>query len=253
MADDVIFGLHAVAAALEQEPDNVLRLLCTHSRKDRRLNAVIAQAEQHGIAVSYVDVAELDRKSDNARHQSVVAEYRAPAALNEDALLTRLDAVDTPWLILILDSVQDPHNLGACLRTADAAGVDAIIAPKDRAVGITPVVRKVAAGAAARVPFYQVTNLKRVIEKLQQAGVWIVGTSDQASQDYTAFDYTGPVALAMGAESKGLRRLVQASCDALVSIPMAGTVSSLNVSVATGVCLYEAVRQRRGSAKPSNA
>ncbi|MCB1757024.1 MAG: 23S rRNA (guanosine(2251)-2'-O)-methyltransferase RlmB, partial [Gammaproteobacteria bacterium] len=224
---------------------NILRVIVDGSRKDKRFSELAETTRSAGIRLEFADKKTLDKLTSGARHQSVVAEYRPALVHGEDALLDALSVEGRNWLILVLDGVQDPHNLGACLRTADAAGVDAVIVPKDRAVGITPVVRKVAAGAADRVPFYQVTNLRRTLERLQQQGVWVMGTDDQAERLYTEIDYAGPVAIVMGAEGKGLRRLTRELCDELVVIPMAGSVSSLNVSVATGICLYEAVRQRQ--------
>jgi 23S rRNA (guanosine2251-2'-O)-methyltransferase len=182
----------------------------------------------------------------------VVAEYNAPANYNEDDLLALLESNETQKqtkeqtpLLLVLDGITDPHNLGACLRTAEGAGVVAVIAPKDNAVGLTPAARKVASGAAETVPFVQVTNLVRTIEKLKKLGIWFIGTSDKATGDLYTQNFKAPTAIVMGAEGKGLRRLTEEHCDELISIPMAGKVSSLNVSVATGVCLYEVVRQRQ--------
>jgi 23S rRNA (guanosine2251-2'-O)-methyltransferase len=165
--------------------------------------------------------------------------------LDEGDLLDLVEGLGRPAFLLILDGVTDPHNLGACLRTADAAGVDCVVAPRDRAVGLTPVVRKVAAGAAETIPFAQVTNLARTLESLKQAGVWVVGTAGEATDELYTVDLTGPLAVVMGAEGDGMRRLTRETCDRLVRLPMAGGVESLNVSVATGVVLYEAVRQRQ--------
>ena len=244
MKSSVIFGLHAVSSALKNDPGNIRRLLVERSRQDKRLAELLALATRHGVRVEEVNRQALDRLTGAAKHQSVAADYVLADLPGEGQLMDDLASRKGPWLLLVLDDVQDPHNLGACLRTADAAGVDAVICPKDRATGLTPVVMKVAAGAAGRVPLYQVTNLRRTLESLQEAGVWLIGTSDKATQSWSEVDYTSPVAIVMGSEGKGIRRLTAEACDSLVSIPMAGEVSSLNVSVATGVMLFEVARQR---------
>ncbi|MCP5142239.1 MAG: 23S rRNA (guanosine(2251)-2'-O)-methyltransferase RlmB [Gammaproteobacteria bacterium] len=240
-----IFGLHAVEAALKSDAGNVTGLWVQGSRKDRRVDAILKRAREVGLRVQFIDRNELDRMAPNAQHQGVIAEVRETAAQNEDHLEALLDALSGPPLLLVLDGVQDPHNLGACLRTAEAAGVNAVVAPRDRAVGLTAVARKVAAGAAERVPFVQVTNLARTLRGLQDRGVWIVGTTGGVDADIYDVDFKGAIALVMGAEGEGMRRLTMEHCDQLVRIPMAGEIESLNVSVAAGVCLYEAVRQRR--------
>jgi 23S rRNA (guanosine2251-2'-O)-methyltransferase len=193
-----------------------------------------------------VDAASLDKLADGGRHQGVLAEVAARSGDPETQLEEALEAAGPTPLLLVLDGVQDPHNLGACLRSADAAGVAAVIAPRDRAAGLTPVVRKVAAGAAEAVPFVAVVNLARTLRELKERGLWLVGTDDSADKSLHDVDLTGPLALVMGSEGEGMRRLTRECCDQLVSIPMAGAVESLNVSVATGVVLFEAVRQRRG-------
>ena len=239
---NVIYGIHAVKAALQQDASQVAEIILAPLRNNRRLHGIRDQAIQAGIRVRQAANEELDALCDNARHQGVAARVtatRAPLMLEQ-----LLASVDQP-LLLVLDGVQDPHNLGACLRTADAAGVDAVIVPQDNAAGLTPVVHKVASGAAETMPFYQVTNLARTLRMLQQQGIWAIGADEHGDKPLFATDLRGPVALVMGAEGKGLRRLTRECCDMLVSIPMAGQVSSLNVSVATGVCLYEIVRQRR--------
>jgi len=241
---DTIIGLHAVAAALRNDPGRIVDLHYKASRKDRRLEAVVARARQLGIEVVQSDDRELTRLADGGRHQGIVARSRAVALPGEQALFDRLEALETPPLLLVLDGVTDPHNLGACLRSADAVGVDAVIVPRDNAVGLTPTVRKVASGAADSVLLVQVTNLARTLERLKAAGVWIVGTTDKGDIPLFQQDLTGSLALVMGAEGKGLRRLTQQHCDYLVRIPMRGQVESLNISVAAGVCLYEALRQR---------
>ncbi len=241
----VVYGLHAVASLLASEPHSVDRLLVS-AASDRRLARVIELARAAGIDVQQVSRRELDRSLPNRRHQGVVAQVQSGrCALPERALPDFLAALEEPAFLLVLDGVQDPHNLGACLRTADAAGVHAVILPKDRAVGITPVVHKVACGAVQSVPVFTVTNLARTLRSLREAGIWLFGASDAAEQDLYASDLQGPIALVLGGEGGGLRRLTRELCDHMVSIPMAGAVESLNVSVATGVLLFEALRQRR--------
>jgi len=242
--DSWIIGLHAVQAALKHEPDAIREVWVDAKRQDARLRSVLAMAEQCGIPVHPEARATLDRLSGNARHQGVLAQRKATRVQQEDDLPAILAAAPEPALLLVLDGVQDPHNLGACLRSADAAGVHAVLAPADRAVGLTPAARKVASGAAETTPFIQVTNLARCLRELQQQGVWLVGAAGEARTRWYEVDLTGPIALVMGAEEKGLRRLTRETCDYLVSIPMAGSVASLNVSVAAGVFLFEARRQR---------
>ncbi|MEJ2141535.1 MAG: 23S rRNA (guanosine(2251)-2'-O)-methyltransferase RlmB [Gammaproteobacteria bacterium] len=239
-----IYGMHAVQATLEKEPQNITRIWLEQSRRDQRGSAVMGLAKQNGIHVVRVKRDELDKLVPEASHQGVVAESKAKAALNEAGLNQLLDNLAEPPLLLILDGVTDPHNLGACLRTADAAGVHALIVPRDKACGLTAVVRKVASGAAETVPFVQVTNLARTLKALKQRNIWLVGTDLDTEQDIYEADLSGPLALVMGAEGKGMRRLTREQCDFLVKLPMRGSVQSLNVSVSTGICLYEAVRQR---------
>ena len=241
-----VFGLHAVAALLEHEPGRVTRLWVLASRKDARLNRLVELARKRGVPINESTRVELDGLAEGARHQGVVAAYAGESApLGEADLERLLDAVqEGPALVLVLDGVQDPHNLGACLRTADAAGAHAVVAPRDRAVGLTPAVLKVASGAAESVPFVQVTNLARTLRALKDRGLKVVGAAGEAEQSVFAADLSGPLALVMGGEGGGLRRLTREQCDALVRIPMAGAVESLNVSVAAAVCLYEVVRQR---------
>ncbi len=241
----IIYGIHAVTSAINNDGDNIVRLIYVSSRRDKRIEALLESAKTNGIIPERTDKYLLDALCGSSRHQSIACEYKAATSRGENELFNNLKNRSQPWLLLVLDGVQDPHNLGACLRTANAAGVDAVIAPKDRASGITPVVRKVAAGAANQALFYQVTNLKRTLNELQRQGLWVIGTTDKAEQDYTAIDYTGSVAIILGAEEKGMRRLTREACDELVTIPMLGSVSSLNVSVATGICLFEVLRQRR--------
>lgn len=239
-----IFGVHAVKAALEHEPDLIKQLLLEHNRRDERANYLVKLARQAGVDIERVERHVLDDMVDGQRHQGVVAKSQKSPALNESNLETILSALHEPAFLLILDSVQDPHNLGACLRTADAAGVHAVIAPRDGACGLTSTVRKVASGAAESIPFIQVTNLVRTIKNLQQKGIWITGTDLDTANELYDIDLSGPIGLVLGAEGKGLRRLTRETCDSLVKLPMLGSVQSLNVSVSAGICLYEALRQR---------
>jgi 23S rRNA (guanosine2251-2'-O)-methyltransferase len=242
----VAYGVHAVRLLLERSPGHVRRVWIEGGKTRDRVDDLRRVAESHRIEVSTVDAEALERLSANGRHQGIVAELVAHSSDPETELELALERASDPPLLLVLDGVQDPHNLGACLRTADAAHATAVIAPRDRASGLTPVVRKVAAGAAESVPFIAVVNLARTLRELKDRGIWLIGTSDQAEQSLYDADLSGPTAIVMGGEAEGLRRLTRDTCDALVSIPMAGVVESLNVSVAAGVALYEAVRQRRG-------
>jgi 23S rRNA (guanosine2251-2'-O)-methyltransferase len=240
-----IFGLHAVRTLLQQRPERAAVLILQKGRDDARIHELLKLAQAKGIKTELRDSKELDRLAGDERHQGACLQIRSVGALGEGALDDLLDSTTAPPLLLVLDGVQDPHNLGACLRTADAAGVTAVIVPKDRAAGLSATVRKVASGAAETVPLIQVTNLARTLRWLKERDIWIVGTDDQATQSLYASKLTGPLAVVLGAEGTGLRRLTRENCDALVSIPMRGVVESLNVSVATGVLLYEAVRQRQ--------
>ena len=208
------------------------------------MRELLAFASTHGITAQRVAPDVLSRRARGGVHQGVVADVDAAADYSLDELVR---GASGPPLIVVLDGIEDPHNLGAILRTADAAGVHAVVAPKDKAVGITETVRRISVGAADHVPFVQVTNLARTMEKLKEAGLWLVGTSDRADKSIYELDLKGPLGLVLGAEEKGMRRLTEENCDFLASLPMAGKVECLNVSVATGVCLYEAVRQRRGA------
>jgi 23S rRNA (guanosine2251-2'-O)-methyltransferase len=239
-----IHGMHAVAALLKRSPERVESLAVLRGRRDRRLEDVLAAARAQGIAVRELPREELDRLAPGV-NQGVVAEVRAAAALDESHLFDELlPGLAGPALLLVLDGVTDPHNLGACLRSADAFGAHAVIVPRDNSAPLNATARKVASGAADAVPLVSVTNLARTLRALQDAGVWIVGAAGEAGQSITAVDLRGAVALVMGAEGSGMRRLTREHCDHLASIPMCGEVSSLNVSVATGVFLYEASRQR---------
>jgi 23S rRNA (guanosine2251-2'-O)-methyltransferase len=241
----VVYGVHAVRVLLERHPERVRQLWLQQGREDARSLALRNLAQERRIRVGSRSAADLERMSGEGVHQGIVAEVEPSPPGTEDDLedLVRLAGRDA--LVLVLDGVQDPHNLGACLRCADAAGVSAVVAPRDRAAGLTPVVRKVAAGAAESVPFVQVTNLARTLKRLQELGVWIVGTEGEAGKDLYDADMKGPLAIVVGAEGAGMRRLTREGCDFTVRLPMRGVVESLNVSVATGIVLYEALRQRR--------
>ncbi len=243
MNNDFIFGLHAVQSLFESKPERVLELWIQKGRTDRRISQLVDEARSHGVAVRFVDRGRLDSKVDGV-HQGIVAKVAAAQVFREGDLDELLDKLDQPPFLLVLDGVTDPHNLGACLRTADAAGVHAVITPKDKSASLNATASKVACGAAETVPLIQVTNLARTLSGLKERGIWVIGTAGESSGNVYQADLKGPLALVMGAEGKGMRRLTRDHCDALVYIPMAGAVSSLNVSVATGVCLFEAVRQR---------
>lgn len=239
-----VFGLHAVESLLRHHPRRVKRIWLAERRSDPRVQALVQLAGEARVTVESCDRRELDEWVEGV-HQGVVAEVSPSQVWGENMLDELLQRSEGPPLLLVLDGVTDPHNLGACLRTADAAGVQAVIVPKDKSATLNATVRKVACGAAEVVPLVAVTNLARTLEKLQQKGVWVVGTAGEAEQELYAQDFTGAIALVMGAEGRGMRRLTRERCDYLVRLPMAGSVSSLNVSVATGICLFEAVRQRR--------
>lgn len=239
-----IFGLHAVESLLSKHPERVLRLCMAVERNDKKLEAIIQLARKQNIKIEQLSRPELDHLTDDANHQGIVAFCTKPNNLTEQDLPAFLENIEGPPFLLLLDGVQDPHNLGACFRVADAAGIHAIIAPKDNAVGITPVVSKVASGAAETVPFIQVTNLARTMETLKEAGIWLYGAAGEAKETLFKTKLTGSIAIVMGAEGDGLRRLTRETCDVLLKIPMQGTVDSLNVSVATGIILFEVIRQR---------
>ncbi|MFD2643782.1 23S rRNA (guanosine(2251)-2'-O)-methyltransferase RlmB [Pseudomonas japonica] len=238
-----IYGVHAVEALLRHHPKRVKQIWLSEGRSEPRIQALLALATENRVAVGQAERRELDAWVEGV-HQGVVAEVSPSQVWGEAMLDELLDRTEGAPLLLVLDGVTDPHNLGACLRTADAAGVQAVIVPKDKSATLTAAVRKVACGAAEVIPLVAVTNLARTLEKLQQRGLWVVGTAGEAQQELYQQDMTGPTVLVMGAEGKGMRRLTREHCDFLVKLPMAGSVSSLNVSVATGVCLFEAVRQR---------
>jgi 23S rRNA (guanosine2251-2'-O)-methyltransferase len=244
-AETYIGGFHAVIAALEDGATRPREVLLAETRRDERARRLLAAAAKADVTVRNVSREALDLRAPGLRHQGVLAAIDATQVSGEDVL----DVPATPErLILALDGVQDPHNLGACLRTAEAVGVAAVVIPKDRAVGLTPVARKVAAGAAERVAVVAVTNLVRTLERLKERGYWVTGLAGEGTETLFETDLTGPLVLVMGAEGEGLRRLTREHCDRLLRIPMAGRIESLNVSVAAAVCLYEAFRQR--SLKP---
>jgi len=248
--NDVIFGVHAVTAALRYQSTDVQELWVASNSNRQRLKELLDLASAAALPVRRLPQERLDGRSGGARHQGVLAlmSTAPPTVMSEAELDTLLQGEEGhASLFLVLDGVQDPHNLGACLRSADAVGVSGVILPKDRAVGITPVVRKVACGAAESVPLIQVTNLARTLRRLKDAGLWIIGADAEGTTSLYEADLSGPLALVLGAEGKGLRRLTREHCDVLVTIPMSGTVASLNVSVAAGVCLFEAVRRRIAS------
>lgn len=240
---DTVFGIHAVQTLLERAPDQVVELWVQKGRVDERMRRVLALAEDLGLPIMEADKGLLNQKVEG-NHQGLIALRKPVQGKSEKNLPDILDAIEGSPFILILDGVTDPHNLGACLRTADAAGVHLVIAPKDKSAPLNATAAKVACGAAESVPYIQVTNLSRTIKDLQERGIWTVGTAGEVEKNVYQQDLTGSIAIIMGSEGVGLRRLTREHCDYLVNIPMAGKVSSLNVSVATGVCLFEAVRQR---------
>jgi len=239
-----ICGIHAVDTALRNDPDNIQQIWVDTQRKNARLKKLVTELRQADLPIQSVTSDALTAQLNSTKHQGIIAQYVTTTNYNADYLTKLLKTLEEPAFFLILDGITDPHNLGACLRSAECAGVHAVIAPKDNSASLTPTARKVASGAAETIPFIQVTNLNRTLTQLKKAGVWLIGTSDKATQDIYSVDLTGGLALVMGAEGKGLRRLTEESCDIVAAIPMAGKLSSLNISVATGVCLFEAVRQR---------
>ncbi|CBW75000.1 23S rRNA Gm2251 methyltransferase (EC 2.1.1.-) [Mycetohabitans rhizoxinica HKI 454] len=240
----VLYGFHAVTARLRHDSSSIEEVLYDATRRDRRMQDFLQAAQSSGVRLIAADDARLHGLAGTHRHQGVVARATdLPLAQN---LAELLDALPGPALLLVLDGVTDPHNLGACLRVADAAGAHAVIAPRDRAVGLNSTAAKVASGAAETVPYITVTNLARTLRELKDAGVWVIGTAGDAQRSLYDIALDGPVALVMGAEGEGMRRLTRETCDDLMHIPMMGSVGSLNVSVASGICLFEAVRQRTG-------
>ncbi|MBQ0748050.1 MAG: 23S rRNA (guanosine(2251)-2'-O)-methyltransferase RlmB [Marinobacter sp.] len=245
MSEDFVFGWHAVEAVLKREPGRLQQVWIQTGRQDRRVKTITDSLDELGVKWAVVHRRELDERVGGV-HQGVVAAVTESREWTEDDLLTQLAASDKPPFLLVLDGVTDPHNLGACMRTCDAVGIQAVIVPKDKSASLTAVARKVACGAAETVPFVRVTNLARFLRTLKDQGVWLIGTAGEAEATVYQADFKGPVALVMGAEGTGMRRLTREHCDQLINIPMLGHVDSLNVSVATGVCLYEALRQRLG-------
>lgn len=239
-----LFGLHAVQAALDYSPKTINQAWVDAQRQDKRLQQIIDDLRDLGIEPETADRKKLDKLADNNNHQGIVIEVDMPTELSEHDLQTAVENLTATPLFLVLDNVQDPHNLGACLRTADATGVNGVVVTKDNATGITPTVCKVACGAAETVPVYQVTNLARTLRWLKDHGIWVIGTADDAKPTAYQADLNMPLALVLGAEGTGMRRLTREQCDVLVRLPMLGKVESLNVSVAAGVLLYETVRQR---------
>lgn len=239
-----IYGIHAVQSVLANAPERLIEVYVLKGREDKRLQPLLNELYNVGVSVQFLNRQTLDKKADGEVHQGIIARVQPAKELNENDLDQILQHQPNP-LLLVLDGITDPHNLGACLRTADAAGVCAVIMPKDKSAQLTSIARKVACGAAENVPLIRVTNLARTLRLLQQEyNVWVVGTAGEATESLYQTKLSGALALVMGAEGEGMRRLTREHCDQLISIPMAGSVSSLNVSVATGVCLFEIVRQR---------
>ncbi|BFN30022.1 23S rRNA (guanosine(2251)-2'-O)-methyltransferase RlmB [Vibrio harveyi] len=243
MSNEFIYGIHAVKAVLEREPERFIEAFVLKGRQDDRLMPILNDLQVCGVSIQQMTRKTLDDKARGANHQGIIARVKPAKQLNENDIDGILAQHESP-LLLVLDGVTDPHNLGACLRNADAAGVAAIIVPKDRSAPMNATVSKVACGAAEVVPLIRVTNLARTMRTLQEQGIWFVGTAGEATHDIYQAKLTGPLAIVMGAEGDGMRRLTRETCDDLIKIPMAGSVSSLNVSVASGICLFEAVRQR---------
>jgi 23S rRNA (guanosine2251-2'-O)-methyltransferase len=244
-AQKILFGFHAVTVRLKTAPQSVIEVHVDTTRRDQRMRQFVERVKDSGVKLLESDDERLSKICGNTRHQGVVA--RVQELAKSHSLDDVLDAVEGAPLLLVLDGVTDPHNLGACLRVADGAGAHAVIAPKDNAAGINATVAKVASGAAETVPYFMVTNLARTLGELKERDIWVVGTSDTATKSLYELDLQGPVALVLGAEGAGMRQLTARTCDELVHLPMKGAVESLNVSVAAGVCLYEALRQREKS------
>ncbi|ABX36663.1 MULTISPECIES: 23S rRNA (guanosine(2251)-2'-O)-methyltransferase RlmB [Delftia] len=249
----VLFGFHAVGVRMKTAPQSIIEVYYEATRRDARMRQFLDRAKSAGVRLIEADGERLAKLAGSHGHQGVAARVEAVAQVHSlDELLEQLEAdgISKP-LLLVLDGVTDPHNLGACLRVADGAGAHAVIAPKDHAVGVNATVAKVASGAAETVPYFMVTNLARTLNELKERDIWIIGTSDDAPKTLYEVDLTGPTALVLGAEGDGMRQLTRKTCDELIGIPMMGAVSSLNVSVASGVCLYEALRQRGQGTTPA--
>lgn len=241
----VLFGFHAVGVRLKTAPASIIEVYVDPTRRDARMKQFLSRAAEAGVRIIEADGPRLIKLTGSAGHQGVAARVQAVEGVRTlDELLDDLQEQGTVPLLLVLDGVTDPHNLGACLRVADGAGAHAVIAPKDHAAGINATVAKVASGAAETVPYFMVTNLARTLNELKERSIWVTGASDDAERTLYDVDFTGPTALVLGAEGAGMRQLTRKTCDQLVRIPMMGAVESLNVSVASGVCLYEARRQR---------
>ncbi|WP_372659504.1 23S rRNA (guanosine(2251)-2'-O)-methyltransferase RlmB [Hydrogenophaga sp.] len=241
----VLFGFHAVGVRLKTAPQSIIEIYYEPSRRDARMRQFLERANEAGARLIEADGLRLSKLAGSHGHQGVAARVEAVAQVTSlDELLEQVEAENKVPLLLVLDGITDPHNLGACLRVADGAGAHAVIAPKDHAAGINATVAKVASGAAETMPYFMVTNLARTLNELKERNIWITGTSDDAPKTLYQADLKGPTALVLGAEGAGMRQLTRKTCDQLVSIPMHGAVESLNVSVASGVCLYEALRQR---------
>ncbi len=242
--NEKIFGIHSVESLLQKTPEKIIQLFLQKSRQDKKLYNIESLAKNAGIKFQQVEKRKMDGWI-NGNHQGVIAEVKVQDAVMNENQLIELAENKQDLFLLVLDGVTDPHNLGACLRTADAAGVDALVIPKDRSVSLTAVARKVACGAGDHVPVVKVTNLARFLTQIKSHNVWVVGTAGEATNNIYQTNYNGAIALVMGAEGSGMRRLTRENCDELIKIPMAGSVSSLNVSVATGVCLFEILRQKK--------
>jgi len=242
-SNEIIYGIHAVEAALRNQPENVLQVFVQQGRNDNRIKKILDIAKNSGVSLQSISNDKLKEKCPKARHQGVVAEIRP----GKSSTVTLDDILEKESvLLLVLDEVQDPHNIGACLRTADATGVDAVVVSKNRSPALTPVIRNVASGAAETVPYIMVSNIARALDKIKENDVWVMGTSGDADQTIYQSSANNRIALVMGSEGKGMRRLTREACDQLISIPMQGSVESLNISVATAVCLYEIRRQQAG-------
>ncbi len=241
----VLFGFHAVGVRLKTAPKSIVEIYFEPTRRDARMRQFIERVKESGVRLIEADGMRLSKLCGSHGHQGVAARVEAVAQVTSlDELLEQVEARGESPLLLVLDGITDPHNLGACLRVADGSGAHAVIAPKDHAAGINATVAKVASGASETMPYFMVTNLARTLNELKERNIWIIGTSDDAPKTLYQVDLKGPVALVLGAEGDGMRQLTRKTCDELVSIPMRGAVESLNVSVASGVCLYEALRQR---------
>lgn len=242
MKKSYIYGIHTISAVLQNSPSNIEQLFVVDSLNNKRTQLLLENAKKSSVNIKIISKSEADHWVGEVTHQGVIALYMAKQSEEKD-LWNIMDTIESDPFLLILDGIQDPHNLGACLRSANAAGVHAVVAPKDNSAGLTPVVRKVASGAAELTPYIQVTNLARTMRELKKRGLWIYGLSERGEKTIYQSNLEGPIALVMGTEGIGLRRLTEELCDALLNIPMRGSIESLNVSVATGICLYECLRQ----------